>query len=98
MFLRNEGSLGVKNGMLGAVVEAGPGRIVAEIGERDDRRQVVVEQRFFRNVDHGYATTVHKSQGATVDDVKVLASRSLDRHLTYVALTDIVMPRSSMSA
>lgn len=87
VFLRNEGSLGVKNGMLGAVVEAGPGRIVAEIGERDDRRQVVVEQRFFRNVDHGYATTVHKSQGATVDDVKVLASRSLDRHLTYVALT-----------
>ncbi|MCP6652246.1 hypothetical protein NL518_29550, partial [Klebsiella pneumoniae] len=32
-------------------------------------------------------TTIHKSQGATVDRVKVLASLSLDRHLTYVAMT-----------
>lgn len=87
VFLRNESSLGVKNGMLATVVEAAVGRIVAEIGEGGERRQVVVEQRYYRNVDHGYATTVHKSQGATVDDVKVLASRSLDRHLTYVALT-----------
>jgi hypothetical protein len=87
VFLKNEGSLGVKNGMLGTVVEAGQGRIVIEIGERGERRQVLVEQRFYANVDHGYATTVHKSQGATVDDVKVLASGTLDRHLTYVALT-----------
>ncbi|WP_407818324.1 ATP-binding domain-containing protein, partial [Staphylococcus aureus] len=49
--------------------------------------QVSVEQRFYNNVDHGYATTVHKSQGATVDSVKVLASLSLYRHLTYVAMT-----------
>lgn len=87
VFLRNEGSLGVKNGMLGKVVEAEPDRIVAEIGERDARRQVTIEQRFYANLDHGYATTVHKSQGATVDDVKMLASATLDRHLTYVALT-----------
>lgn len=87
VFLKNEGSLGVKNGMLARIIEASPGRIVAEVGERDDRRQVMVEQRFYANIDHGYATTVHKSQGATVDSVKVLASRTLDRHLTYVALT-----------
>ncbi len=87
VFLKNEGSLGVKNGMLARVVEAQPGRIVAEIGSGDDRRQVVVEQRFYANVDHGYATTVHKSQGATVDRVKVLASSTLDRHLSYVAMT-----------
>lgn len=87
VFLKNEGSLGVKNGMLGKVVEAAPGRIVAVIGEGEHLRQVTVEQRFYNNVDHGYATTVHKSQGATVDRVKVLASLSLDRHLTYVAMT-----------
>ena len=87
VFLKNEGSLGVKNGMLARVVEAQPGRIVAEIGDGEDRRQVVVEQRFYTNVDHGYATTVHKSQGATVDRVKVLASSTLDRHLSYVAMT-----------
>jgi Ti-type conjugative transfer relaxase TraA len=87
VFLKNEGSLGVKNGMLAKVVEAAPGRIVAAIGDAEQRRLVTVEQRFYNNLDHGYATTIHKSQGATVDRVKVLASLSLDRHLTYVAMT-----------
>ncbi|MBN9987181.1 MULTISPECIES: Ti-type conjugative transfer relaxase TraA [Rhizobium] len=87
VFLKNEGSLGVKNGMLAKVLEAAPGRIVAEIGEGEHRRQITIEQRFYNNLDHGYATTIHKSQGATVDRVKVLASLSLDRHLTYVAMT-----------
>ncbi|MEZ5784485.1 MAG: Ti-type conjugative transfer relaxase TraA [Rhizobiaceae bacterium] len=87
VFLRNETSLGVKNGMIGRVVEAADNRIVAEIGEGDHRQRVSVEQSLYRNIDHGYATTIHKSQGATVDRVKVLATLSLDRHLTYVAMT-----------
>ena len=87
VFLKNDSTLGVKNGMIARVVEAAPGRIVAEIGEGADRRHVAIEQRLYRNIDHGYATTIHKSQGATVDRVKVLASLSLDRHLTYVAMT-----------
>ncbi|MGI2036369.1 Ti-type conjugative transfer relaxase TraA [Rhizobium panacihumi] len=85
VFLKNEKSLGVMNGMIGRVVEAEKGKIVAEIGE--DKRRVEVDQAFYQNVDHGYATTIHKSQGATVDKVKVLASSMFDRHLTYVALT-----------
>ncbi len=87
VFLKNEGSLGVKNGMIGHVVGAEANRIVATVGEGDQRRQVIVEQRLYNNLDYGYATTIHKSQGATVDRVKVLASLSLDRHLTYVAMT-----------
>ena len=87
VFLKNEGSLGVKNGMIGHIVEAARNRVVAVIGEGEQRRQVTVEQRFYNSLDYGYATTIHKSQGATVDRVKVLASLSLDRHLTYVAMT-----------
>lgn len=87
VFLRNEGSLGVKNGMLAKVVKSSPGRIVARIGEGAHVRLVAVEQQFYNDIDHGYATTIHKSQGSTVDRVKVLASLSLDRHLTYVAMT-----------
>lgn len=87
VFLKNDGSLGVKNGMIGRVVEASSNRVLAIVGEGDQRRPVTVEQRFYSNLDHGYAATIHKSQGATVDKVKVLASLSLDRHLTYVAMT-----------
>ncbi|HQS45152.1 MAG: Ti-type conjugative transfer relaxase TraA [Rhizobiales bacterium 24-66-13] len=87
VFLKNEGSLAVKNGMIGHVVEAREGWFAAMVGEGELRRRVEVDQRFYANVDHGYATTIHKSQGATVDRVKVLATLSLDRHLSYVALT-----------
>ncbi len=38
VFLKNETSLGVKNGMIGRVVEAAPNRIVAAIGEGAHRR------------------------------------------------------------
>lgn len=87
VFLKNEISLGVKNGMLASVVEAAPGCIVAEVGDGHAIIRVQIDQRFYRHVDHGYATTIHKSQGATVDDVLVLASPNMDRHLTYVAMS-----------
>src|SRR3954466_10159300 len=40
-----------------------------------------------RNSSHGYAATVHKAQGATVDRTLVYGSALMDRHLAYVALT-----------
>lgn len=87
VFLKNDAVLGVKNGLLAKVIAAGPGFITAEIGAGDHRRLVRIDERLYSSLDHGYATTIHKSQGATVDRVKVLASLSLDRHLTYVAMT-----------
>src|SRR6185295_1640536 len=35
----------------------------------------------------GYAATIHKAQGVTVDRVHVLSTPGLDRHATYVALS-----------
>lgn len=87
VFLKNDASLGVKNGLLAKVIAAGPGLITAEIGADEHRRLVRIDERLYGNLDHGYATTIHKSQGATVERVKVLASLSLNRHLTYVAMT-----------
>ncbi|WP_457660596.1 hypothetical protein [Sinorhizobium medicae] len=41
----------------------------------------------YQSIDHGYATTIHKNQGATVDRAFVLASGTMGGHLTYVAMT-----------
>ncbi|SDG82432.1 Ti-type conjugative transfer relaxase TraA [Pelagibacterium luteolum] len=87
VFLQNEASLGVKNGMLGRVVEAERGKITIAVGDGQGAHQVQIEQHVYDRIDHGYATTIHKSQGVTVDRVKVLVSSLFDRHLGYVALT-----------
>lgn len=96
VFLENNRDLGVKNGMLGTVerVEAGrPGAgpmIVAQLdgpGGKGRGDSISVPTNDYRAFDHGYATTIHKNQGATVDRAFVMASGTMDRHLTYVAMT-----------
>ncbi|WP_422056569.1 hypothetical protein [Sphingomonas sp.] len=53
----------------------------------DDGRSVAFDVKDYANIDHGYAATVHKAQGVTVDRVHVLATPGLDRHAAYVALS-----------
>ncbi|MDW9708282.1 Ti-type conjugative transfer relaxase TraA, partial [Sinorhizobium meliloti] len=78
----------VKNGMLGTVVSTGDRRGDTLLSVRlDSGRDVVISQESYRNVDHGYAATIHKSQGSTVDRTFVLATGMMDQHLTYVAMT-----------
>ena len=84
MFLKNERGLGVKNGTLGAVQEITPERMSVRL---DDGRQVGFELKAYADLDHGYASTIHKAQGVTVDRAHVLATPGLDRHAAYVALT-----------
>lgn len=85
VFLENSRDLGVKNGMLATVDHVEPGRIIATLDGRSDT--VSVSMGDYQAIDHGYATTIHKNQGATVDRSFVLASGTMDRHLTYVAMT-----------
>lgn len=78
----------VKNGMLGTVVATGDLRGGPLLSVRlDNGRDVVISEDSYRNVDHGYAATIHKSQGATVDRTFVLATGMMDQHLTYVSMT-----------
>jgi len=84
MFLRNERSLGVKNGSLGVVESVTTTRMAVMM---DDGRSVAFDVKDYVDIDHGYATTIHKSQGVTVDRVHVLATPGLDRHASYVALS-----------
>lgn len=90
VFLENSRDLGVKNGMLGEVKAVEQDAIHVELdgaSERADARMVRVPMNDYQAVDHGYATTIHKNQGATVDRAFVLASGTMDRHLTYVAMS-----------
>jgi Ti-type conjugative transfer relaxase TraA len=78
----------VKNGMLGTVVSTGDKRGDPLLTVRlDNGRDVVFSENSYRNIDHGYAATIHKSQGATVDRTFVLATGMMDQHLTYVSMT-----------
>jgi len=84
MFLRNERGLGVKNGTLGKVESVTQARMAVML---DDGRAVAFDVKDYASIDHGYAATVHKSQGVTADRVHVLATPGLDRHAAYVALS-----------
>ncbi|OCP22489.1 MULTISPECIES: Ti-type conjugative transfer relaxase TraA [unclassified Ensifer] len=86
--VKNLGPQYVKNGMLGTVVSTGDKRGDPLLSVRlDNGRDVVISEASYRNVDHGYAATIHKSQGSTVDRTFVLATGMMDQHLTYVAMT-----------
>jgi len=84
MFLKNERSLGVKNGSLGRIESVTSARMAVLL---DDGRAVAFDLEDYAHVDHGYAATIHKAQGMTVDRVHVLATPGVDRHAAYVALS-----------
>jgi len=84
MFLRNERELGVKNGMLGTIERVDRTGMAVRL---DDGRAVAFDHKVYGDLAHGYAATVHKAQGATLDRVHVLATPGLDRHGAYVALS-----------
>ena len=100
MFLRNERALGghyspaqgvaVKNGTLGTVlaIESGGERLTVRLdGPGQAGKDVTFYTRDYAHFDHGYAATIHKAQGVTVDRAYVLATPGMDRHGAYVALS-----------
>jgi hypothetical protein len=84
MFLKNERSLGVKNGTLGTVESISAVRMAVQL---DDGRSVAFDIKDYAQIDHGYTATIHKAQGMTVDRTHVLATPGMDSHSAYVALS-----------
>ena len=84
IFLRNERSLEVKNGTLGIVEQVDPRSMTVRTG---DGRSVAFDLKDYAHIDHGYAATIHKAQGMTVDRTHVLATPGMDGHSAYVALS-----------
>ncbi len=84
MFLQNERGLGVKNGTLGTVEQVSARSMSVRT---DDGRSISFDLNDYDRIDHGYAATIHKAQGMTVDRTHVLATPGLDAHGSYVALS-----------
>ena len=84
VFLRNDYGLNVRNGQLGKITQIQEGLITVM---KEDKTSLIIDMGTYNHLDHGYATTIHKSQGSTVDKTFVYASPYMDKHLTYVALT-----------
>jgi len=84
MFLQNQRGLGVKNGTLGTVKQVSAQSMTVQT---DDSRSVQFDLKDYNKIDHGYAATIHKAQGMTVDHTHVLASPGMDAHASYVALS-----------
>ena len=86
VFERNDARAGVKNGSFGTIETADRhGFTVRMDGEKGWR--VRVEQGDKQQLSHGYASSIHKSQGATVDKTFTLASKGMDSKLTYVSMS-----------
>ena len=83
MFLRNENSLNVRNGLLGRI-ENITNTLVSITMDRGDT--VLFDTRDYNDLGYGYASTVHKLQGETVDQSFVLASKHFDRFITNVSM------------
>jgi Ti-type conjugative transfer relaxase TraA len=84
MFLQNDRGLGVKNGTLGIIIEVSQQSMAVRA---DDGRNAAFDLKDYNRIDHGYAATIHKAQGMTVDRTHVLATPGLDAHSSYVALS-----------
>lgn len=86
--LDNDRRLGVHNAMFSTVLavdhEAGE-LVVAPDGDDTTRR--LPEDYVAKHLDHAYATTIHKAQGATYDRVLLLGDERLYRQAGYTGLS-----------
>ena len=85
LFTRNDNGLGIKNGTLGTIIKLDQNNITVKID--DSQKTVSFAPKLYPFFDNGWATTIHKAQGVSVDHVKLLASYELYRNLTYVGMS-----------
>ena len=83
---RNDRSVGIVNGLAGTLAEIADDRLTIAL---DDGRRIEVPSGYAEDGDleHGYAITAHRAQGATVDRTFVLGSDGLYREWAYTALS-----------
>lgn len=86
VFTRNDYGLGVKNGTMGTITELNKQTLRVKL-DREDGKEISFAPNLNPYFDHGWAITIHKSQGTSVDQTYVLASYEMTQNLAYVAMT-----------
>jgi len=84
VFTRNNRGLGVQNGSIGIVKELTKQTVRVKMEDGKDMSFAPNLNPYF---DQGWAITIHKSQGTTVDQTYVLASYEMTQNLAYVSMT-----------
>lgn len=84
VFTKNKYWAGVRNGTMGTVTDINNQKIKVKL---DEGKEISFSPNLNPYFDHGWAITIHKSQGATVDFSFILASFEMTQNLVYVAMT-----------
>lgn len=86
--LRNDYRLGVLNGTRGVIAEIDPDAGQFTITS-DENEQIVMPTAYAEAglLTHGYAVTIHKAQGLTVDRALILGEGGFSREHAYTALS-----------
>lgn len=91
IFLRNDKKLGVANGRFATISYVNfseSGKVIDFNVKLDGRdNEITIDPKTYNDFDYGYAATVHKTQGVTVDHSFVYGGGNLNSSLTYVAMT-----------
>jgi Ti-type conjugative transfer relaxase TraA len=83
-FTKTDKKAGIYNGTAGTVREIEGSRVTVEI---EDGKKISFDSADFRNFRHGYAGTIYKGQGATVDQSYLYHSEHWRASASYVGMT-----------
>ncbi|MBL8677295.1 MAG: ATP-binding domain-containing protein, partial [Alphaproteobacteria bacterium] len=84
VFTKNKYWAGVRNGTMGTITDINNQKIKVKL---DEGKEISFSPNLNPYFDHGWAITIHKSQGATVNFSFILASFEMTQNLVYVAMT-----------
>lgn len=83
----NDDGVGLLNGTRATVTAVDPTRHTLTLAAENDQHVTVGADWAARHLDHGYAMTCHKAQGATVQTALLYGTGALTREAGYVALS-----------
>jgi hypothetical protein len=87
VFLKNDKKLGVHNNLTGTVTGIYQGSRTRVVVRTDDGAVIVFNPKAYRDWKYGYALTIHKAQGATVDRAAIVIDKSVTAEMLHVATT-----------